>query len=116
MAYKTYAAKDIGELLDFLAMMMFASPTFSDKSGYLPHRNIDTVFAALHEGLVNVRHDVGEIRYGQLVEFSNRMRRHFESDPDDKTEDTLMGRAIIHEMEDLLRAALHDQAHTSPRG
>jgi hypothetical protein len=111
MAYKTYAAKDIGELLDFLAMMMLAAPRFLDKTGYLPHRNIDTVFVALHEGLANVRQDVGRARHKQLVEFSIMMRRHFDADPDDKTGEARRGRQVIHRMEDLLKAALRDQSH-----
>jgi hypothetical protein len=31
------------------------------------------------------------------------MRVHFEADPEDKTDDSLAGRQLIHEMEDLLR-------------
>jgi hypothetical protein len=31
------------------------------------------------------------------------MRAHFEADPEDTTDDSLAGRALIYEMEDLLR-------------
>ncbi len=34
---------------------------------------------------------------------SDRMRALFEADPDDKTGETLEGRKIIQEMEDILR-------------
>jgi len=34
---------------------------------------------------------------------SDRMRAHFEADPENKTDDTLKGRAIIEQMEELLR-------------
>jgi hypothetical protein len=34
---------------------------------------------------------------------SDRMRAHFEADPENKTDDTLKGRDIIVEMENLLK-------------
>ncbi len=49
-----------------------------------------------------VRKKLGEDRYAMLVSLSDRMRAHFEADPEDKTEDGLAGRALIHEMEDIL--------------
>ncbi|MDF8334779.1 hypothetical protein [Novosphingobium cyanobacteriorum] len=81
-------------------MMMLKSPTFMDD--YFVDQNIDTVFFSLNEGLKVVRKKLGEERYAALVSLSDRMRAHFEADPEDKTEDGLAGRALIHEMEDLL--------------
>lgn len=100
--YKPYIPQSISEITDFLASMMFDSPTFKDDSGYFPGRNIDTTFFELNEGLKAVRNNLGEERYAALTVLSDRMRAHFEADPENKSEDTLKGRAIIHEMEDLL--------------
>lgn len=89
--------------MDMLGMMMLSSPTFVDKTGYFPYRNIETVFSEFNESLSVLRKKLGDERYLKLVEMSDRMRAHFEADPEDKTDDTLKGREIIHEMEDLLR-------------
>jgi hypothetical protein len=37
---------------------------------------------------------------------SDRMRAHFEADPEDKTDDSLKGRDIIVEMENLLKQSV----------
>lgn len=100
-----YVPQRIGEIMDHLAMMMLSSPQFKDRTGLLPGRSIDTVFAELNGGIEIVRKKVGEANYAKLIEISARMRAHFEADPDDKTEDGIKGRECIHEMEDILRAA-----------
>jgi hypothetical protein len=100
--YKPHIPRDTGELVDHLAMMIFASPTFRDKVGDFPERNIETVFHALNEGLGKVRAQLGEERYQTLLELSLRMRAHFEADPEDKTGDSLAGRELILEMEGIL--------------
>lgn len=41
---------------------------------------------------------LGEERYSRRMEMSDRMRAHFEADPDDTTDDALKGREIIDEM------------------
>jgi hypothetical protein len=84
-------------------MMMLKSPTFVDTTGYFPGRNVETIFHSLNEGLRLIREKLGEERYLRLIEMSDRMRAHFEADPEDKTDDTLKGRAIIREMEVLLK-------------
>lgn len=99
---KPYIPQSIREIMDHLGFMMLKSPTFIDDSGYFPGRSIDTVFFSLNEGLKFVRKKLGEERYTALSALSDRMRAHFEADPEDKTEDGLAGRALIHEMEDLL--------------
>jgi hypothetical protein len=104
MPYKPYIPQNIGELLDHLAGMMLGSPTFKDKTGYLPGRNIDTAFFSLNKGLLVVRKELGEERYTPLRSLSDKMRALFESDPDDKTGDTHAGRMLIHEMEDILES------------
>ncbi len=98
--FKQYVPQGIGEIMDHLGMMMLSSPTFKDD--YFTDQNIETVFAALNEGLELIRKELGEERYEALVALSDRMRAHFEADPEDKTKDAIAGRELIHEMEDLL--------------
>jgi hypothetical protein len=88
--------------MDQSGIMTLKSPTFVDKMGYFPCRNVDTVFYQLNEGLRRIREKLGEKRYRKLMEMSDRMRAHFEADPENKTGDTLKGREIIYEMESLL--------------
>jgi hypothetical protein len=104
MQYRPYIPQNIGELMDKLGSMMLGAPTFKDKTGYFPHRNIDTTFFALNEGLLAVRKKLGEERYVALRSLSDKMRALFEADPEDKTGDTQAGREIIHEMEDILKS------------
>jgi hypothetical protein len=101
--YKPYVPKGAGEIRDLLGMMMLSSPTFVDKTGYFPGRNVETVFYALNESLRLIRAKLGEKQYSTLIEMSDRMRAHFEADPENKTDDTLQGREIIDEMRDLLK-------------
>jgi hypothetical protein len=101
--YQPHIPKDVGEIMDQLGFMMLASPTFIDGTGYFPSQNIDTVFFQLNEGLRLIRGKLGEERYLKLVEMSGLMRAHFEADPENETDDTLKGRAIIREMEELLK-------------
>ena len=86
-----------------LSMMMISSPTFVDNSGYFPERNVGAVFFQINESLQFLRGRLGEALYIKLREMSDRMRAHFEADPEDKTEDTLKGRDLIAEMQDLLK-------------
>lgn len=99
---KSYVPRTIGALKDKLASMMFSAPTFRDRSGYFPQMNIDTEFYSLNEGLKCVRDEIGEKRYQECVALSDRMRAHFEADPEDKTHDSIAGRELIHEIENLL--------------
>jgi hypothetical protein len=101
--YSPHIPQGKSEIIDQLGFMMLSSPTFEDKSGYFPERNIDTAFLQLNEGLRLIRKRLGEEKYEALVDLSGRMRAHFEADPEDKTEDSLAGRQLIHEMEDLLK-------------
>ncbi|MCJ2178992.1 hypothetical protein MTR64_10480 [Novosphingobium sp. 2580] len=94
-----------GEIMDMLGSMILSSPTFKDKTGYFPQRDINTQFFALNEGLKTIRKKVGEENYQKLVELSARMRAHFEADPEDKTEDGIKGRDCIMDMEDIIRAS-----------
>lgn len=102
---KSYIPSTIGEVWDFVGSMMLNSPTFVDRTGDFPNRSIATEFFALNEGLRMIREEVGEEAFQKLTELSDRMRAHFEADPEDKTEDSLKGRKCIVEMEGILRAA-----------
>ena len=102
-AYKPHIPEDVGEIMDQLGFMMLESPKFIDGTGYFPQQNINTVFFQLNEGLRLIRGKLGEDLYLKLTGMSDQMRAHFEADPEDKTDDTRRGCAIIREMEDLLR-------------
>ncbi|HTT85364.1 MAG TPA: hypothetical protein VMF67_17945 [Rhizomicrobium sp.] len=104
MPYKPYVPKSLSELWDYLGHMMLSSPTFKDRTGYLPRENIDTTFLSLNEGLLAVRKKLGEECYAELKAMSDKMRTLFEADPDDTTGDAQAGRKIIREMEDILRS------------
>jgi hypothetical protein len=110
MPYKPYVPRDLGGVLDFLALMMLFSPTFKDKTGYFPERNVDTTFYSLNEGLLGIRKTLGEERYATLRDMSVKMRALFESDPDEKTGDTTAGRMLIQDMEDILESVAKHEA------
>ena len=101
--YKPDIPQTAGEIIDKLGWMMLYSPKFDNDSGYFPGRNLDTTFFSLNEGLTAIRNRLGEERYADLRAMSDRMRLHFEADPENKTDDTLAGRALILEMTRLLR-------------
>jgi len=98
-----YIPETVGEVMDKLASMMLGSPKFEDHSGYFPEQSLDTEFYALNEGLKLLRKKLGEERFQTLIALSDRMRAHFEADPEDKTDDAIKGREIILEMRELLR-------------
>jgi hypothetical protein len=101
--YTPYIPETVGELMDQLASMMLGAPRFEDRTGYFPGKSIDTEFYALNESLQKLRRKLGDDRYQLLLSLSDRMRAHFEADPENKTDDTLKGREIILEMRELLR-------------
>ncbi len=100
-----YVPQNTHELLEFVVSMLSSAPKFIDRTGYFPYQNLDYVFRQLYEGLSHNRQALGEERYQELMRMSDRMRAHFEADPEDKTGETLKGCKIIHEMEDILRQA-----------
>jgi hypothetical protein len=100
---KLYIPQGIGETIDQLGMMVLRSPTFVDNTGYLPYRNIDVIFLQLNEALRRIRNKLGAEPYLRLLDMSDQMRAHFEADPENKTDDTIKGREIIDEMQNLLK-------------
>jgi hypothetical protein len=93
---------DLRSLLD---TMLRSSPKFI---GYRDKSNIDETFRELNEGLRMTRRKLGEALYLKLSAMSDRMRAHFEADPEDKTGKTRKGRAIIREMMAMLKPSAHD--------
>ena len=108
--YPPYVPQSPGEIIEKLGWMMLYSPKFDDDSGYFPGRNLDSTFFSLNEGLKAIRNRLGEERYAVLIALSDRMRTHFEADPENKTDDTLAGRALILEMMDLLKSGSRRKA------
>ena len=102
---RPYIPKGISEIWDFLGAMMLSAPTFKDRTGYFPEQDINTEFFALNEGLKTIRKKIGDDNYKALVTLSDRMRAHFEADPEDRTEDGIKGRNCIIEMETILKAS-----------
>jgi len=102
-SYPAYVPETLSELLDKLGSMILSSPTFLDRTGYFPEKNIDTEFKALDDGMNANRHRLGEGRFRRLTEMSGVVRKLFEADPNDETGDSLKGREIILDMMDLIK-------------
>jgi hypothetical protein len=86
--FRPHIPESLGELLDNLASMLLSSPTFIDRTGYFPEKNLETSFYALNEGLGRLRAELGEELYRKLTEMSGQMRAWFEADPADITGET----------------------------
>lgn len=102
--YKPYIPKNIGEVLELLSLIFLKSPTFKDS--FFVHRNVDTVFLQLNEGLKKIRKKIGEERYAALTALSDRMRAHFEADPEDSNGQAREGRKLVREMQAILQEEL----------
>lgn len=100
--YEPVVPRTVGEVMELLGWMMIYAPSFEDKTGYFPGQSIETEFMALDEGLKNIRKKVGDEKYTALTNISRRMRSLFEADPQDQSGDSVAGRNLILEMEDLL--------------
>ena len=101
LIYKRHVPQNVGELLDHLTYIMFSGPAFED-----PHfvgRDLEAAFFELNEALRLMRKKLGEDRFSKLTELSDRVRAHYEADPEKTTGDTLKGRELIIEMEKLLK-------------
>jgi len=108
--YEPHIPQSIGEIMDKLGWMMFHAPRFEDDTGYFPGRNLETTFFSLNEGFKAIRNRLGEEHYAALLALSDRMRAHFEADPENKTGEARAGRALIHDMEDVLKASRRPKA------
>jgi hypothetical protein len=101
--YRPYVPQTLSDLIDKLSMIMLSSPTFIDKTGYFPERNVDTVFFALNAGLSGTRAQLGEELYRTLIKMSHQARAYFEADPED-TGEAQKGRELIFGMIELIKS------------
>lgn len=83
-------------------MVLFA-PTIVDPLGEFPDRNIDSEFHKLTEGLGVVRKKLGEERHAALLDLADRSKALFAADQDDTNGKTDQGRALLFEIEDVLK-------------
>jgi hypothetical protein len=99
--YKYYIPETVDDIDDLLTLIFYKSPTFRDT--FLVHRNVDTIFAQLSEGLQNIRKEIGEERHALLTLLSARAREHFEADPEDANGQSREGRKLVREMQTMLK-------------
>jgi hypothetical protein len=83
--------------------MLLGAPKFADKTGYLPFIDLTYLFRQLTEGFGNIRPEIGDERYMNLIQMFDQMQALLEADPEDRTGETAQGCRIIHAMEDILR-------------
>lgn len=98
--HKPYIPKDVQQILEHLSMMFLKSPTFKDT--FFTDRNVEQVFYELNEGLKRSRKKIDVEDYEQLLTLSQRMREHFEADPEDSNGQAREGRKLIREMQIML--------------
>ena len=101
--YDPHICQTLGEFNDKLAWIMLSAPKFEDQTGRYTGQNIDSVFEGFNASIDNLRVKLGEERYANMREMSDRMRALFQSDPDVINGGRKAGRQIIHEMELMLR-------------
>lgn len=102
---KPYIPASLSEIYDVLGSMVLDAPTFLDRLGHFPKRNIDTMFHMLTEGLATCRKKLGEAPYAETIDLAARAKALFAADQDDTNGKTDEGRALLFEMEDVLKAA-----------
>lgn len=98
-----YIPQSLSEIWDLLGSMWLSAPTFLDKLGDFPERNIDSEFHILVESFGIVRKKLGEERYARLVDLAGRAKALFAADPEDKTGDSDAGRRLLSEIEELVQ-------------
>lgn len=99
-----YIPATLSEIYDQLGSMMLGAPTFLDRTGYFPERNIDSEFHVLVESFGVVRQKIGEARYAQLIDLAARTKALFADDPEDANGKTDEGRELLLEIEDVIQA------------
>ena len=100
---KRYIPATLSEINDMLGSMLLWAPTFHSAS--FPDRNVDSRFDQLFEGFVLVQKKVGGERYAQLVDLAGRAKALFKDDQEDKNGKADQGRALLYEIEELIRQA-----------
>jgi hypothetical protein len=102
---KPYIPASLSEIYDTLGSMILGAPTFVDRWGDFPNRNIDSEFNKLTQGFALVRKKLGEERYAKLIDLAARAKALFATDQDDTNGKTDEGRALLFEIEDEIQAA-----------
>ena len=102
---KPYIPASLSEIYDTLGSMILGAPTFVDRLGDFPDRNIDSEFNKLTEGFALVRKKLGEERYAKLIDLAARAKALFAADQDDTNGKTDEGYALLFEIEDEIQAA-----------
>ncbi|MDX5982936.1 hypothetical protein [Sphingomonas echinoides] len=102
---KPYIPASLSEIYDQLGSMILHAPTFLDRTLVFPDRNIDSEFDTLVKGFDIVRKKLGEERYAALIDLAARAKALFAADQDDTNGKTDQGRALLFEIEDILRDA-----------
>ena len=97
-----YIPASLSEINDVVGSMILGAPTFIDRLGHFPDRNIDSEFHVLVEGFGRVRRKLGEQRHAALIDLAARAKALFAADQDDSNGKTNEGRALLFEIEDLL--------------
>lgn len=100
---RIYIPKSLSEIQDQLGSMILDAPRFIDETGVFPHRNIDSSFYQLNEGMRLVSAKFGEERYAALTDLTARAKALFADDPDDTNGKTDEGRKLLFEIEDLIQ-------------
>ncbi len=100
---KPYIPGSLSEINDLLGSMILFAPTFVDPLGDFPKRNIDSEFHMLTSGFEVVRKKLGEERHASLMDLAVRAKALFAADQDDTNGKTDEGRALLFEMEDVLK-------------
>lgn len=98
-----YIPASLSEVQDLVGSMVLDAPTFVDETGVFPERNIDSRFHQLLEGFSVVRRKLGEQRYAKLEDLATRAKALFADDPEDTNGKTDEGRALLFEIENVLR-------------
>jgi hypothetical protein len=110
--FEPYIPKNIDEIIDRLGWMTLKAPTFRDS--FFTDRNVETIFFELNEALRRNKRKFGDENFARLMDLSDRMRAHFEADPEKRNGETQKGRLLIYEMEDLLIDE-NDRLSSDPR-
>ena len=100
---KTYVPQTMGELWDLLGWMALRNPKFVDPPGWSSSGNLETTFHPLKTAFEVVRRKLGEEKFHILMDMADRISALFEADPENSTGDSDKGRALLWQMEDLLR-------------
>lgn len=101
---KPYIPASLSEINDQLGSMILFAPTFFDRTLVFDH-DIDSEFDKLIGGFDLVRKKLGEERYTALIDLAVRAKALFAADQDDTNGKTDEGRALLFEIENILRHA-----------